>query len=324
MANLKNVLRPKYSKMNEPISFYDPPTTSCQDMVGLRTNDTSTDTGYPNKKYKFIRKLDDGSASTIHLGQNVDTGEKVIIKVISKRDEWRKELSILKEMASSNTGRILKYIDYFESQRNSYIVTEFCPGNDLFEHIDINVPYTEKESYMLLLEMCKCIKECHDKGIVHLDIKCENFMVRKDHLFSKENTDSGNAANLFLKTGNVVLIDFGHAEKNKVEEIRKLKIGFRYGTTFYLCPEGYEKVYSSASDIWSLGICLSLLLTSDYPFYGDEKEFMWNALQHNISLSREISERSKIILDLTLQADPDKRPDIDQLISMLEKGIVEK
>ncbi len=302
-------VKAKYRKtdINEPVGFYDPPTTSCQDMIGLRTNDTSTDVGYPSQKYKFIKKLGDGSASTIHLGERIEDSKTVIIKMISKRDEWRKELSILKTMSESTTGRILKYLDYYESQRSSYIVTEFYEGFDLFEHIDLNVPYSEQQAYQLMIEMCKCIKECHDRGIVHLDIKCENFMVKQNQLFP-------------IETGNVVLIDFGHAEVNKEDEnIGELKVGFNYGTTFYLCPEGYEKIFSSKSDIWTLGVCLSLLLTSDYPFLGDEQEYMWNAVHEQIHLSKPVSKRSSVIISLCLQTDPDKRPTIDQLISMLEK-----
>ena len=309
-SSFKMDIKGRYKKTDytERLGFYEPPTTSCQDMIGLRTNDTSTDTGYPSKIYDFVKKLGDGSASTIHMGKNKSTEEKVIIKKISKREEWKKELSVLKNFEDSTSGRILKYIDYFESQRNSYIVTEFYTGFDLFEHIDLNVPYTEDMSYKLLSEMAKCVKECHDKNIVHLDIKCENFMVKKDKLFSEGNVDSGN----------VVLIDFGHAEKITDKSIDDIRIGYNYGTTFYLCPEGYEKVYSSKSDIWSLGICLSLLATGDYPFYGDEKEFMLNAVHGNMALSKSVGNRTSIILHTCLDSDPRKRPTIDQLISMLK------
>jgi len=307
-------LKPKYRRADytEPFSFHEPPTTSCQEMVGLRTNDTSTDVGYPNETYAFIKKLTDGSASTIHMGKNVETGQKVIIKMISKRDEWRQELGILKELSDSDTGRLLKYVDYFESQRSSYIVTEFYDGSDLFEHIDINVPYSEKDAYKLMLEMCMCLKECHDKGVVHLDLKAENFMVKKDHLFE----------NGKIETGNVVLIDFGHAEKTREDEsIEDLRIGYNYGTVFYICPEGYQKVFSSKSDIWSLGILFSLLLTGDYPFVGNEQEYMWNSMQHNINLSKPVSQRSNLILDICLNVDPTKRPSLDQLIKSLEGGL---
>lgn len=301
----------KYKKQecNERQSFYDPPTTSSQDMIGLRTNSTSDDTCYPNSRFTFTKKLDDGSASVIFQGFDKVFNKAVIIKRISKKDEWRKELLILKEFSESNSERILKYIDYYESQRNSYIVTDFYFGDDLFEHIDINVPYNEKMGFTLFLEMIKGVKECHDKNIVHLDIKCENYMVKTPNLFENDGS---------IKQGSVILIDFGHAEKIKLEEsIEKLRVGYNYGTSLYLCPEGLKKVFSSKSDIWSLGICLSMLLTGDFPFYGDEDEYYWNSLNSGIQLEKEISKEANLILKMCLDPDPIKRPSINQLISIV-------
>ena len=66
---------------------------------------------------------------------------------------------------------------------------------------------------------------------------------------------------------------------------------------------------------------MSLLVTGDYPFYGDEREYMWNAVHGNMSLSKAVSKRTSIILGLCLDVDPRKRPTINQLIDMLAKGI---
>lgn len=302
---MKNIYKPHYNKqdINEILKFYDPPTTSSQDIIGQRTYCISKNN--QNNKYIFEKKLNDGSSCVIHLGKNKDNNEKVVIKEISKRHNWRKELNILKKLSESETGRILKYIDYFETHMNSYIVTKYYEGYDLFEHIDINVPYPEKEAYELFNEMCQCIKECHDNNIVHLDIKCENYMVKKENLFP-------------IKQGNLILIDFGHSEKIKENtDIDDIQIGSEHGTKYYLSPEGYDKVYSSKSDIWSLGICFCLLITGDYPYSGSEREYMWNAINSNIKLRGNISKRSKMIIELCLKPDPRERPTINQLINFV-------
>jgi serine/threonine protein kinase len=169
----------RYAKanINQQLVIHDPPTTSAQDVICTRTNDTSSDMLYPSGRYTSVKNLGDGSASLIFEGFDKQEKKKIIIKKISKREYWRKELEVLKRLSNSNTGRLLKYVDFYESQRCSYIVTEFYEGFDLFEHIDLNVPYSTRKALVLALEMARCIKECHDNNIIHLDIKCENYMV---------------------------------------------------------------------------------------------------------------------------------------------------
>ena len=303
-------LKGRYAKANisQQLLIHDPPTTSAQDVLCLRTNDTSSDTLYPSKRYKSIKGLGDGSASLIFQGYDFQDQKKVIIKKISKREHWRKELEVLNILSSSTSGRLLKYLNFYESQRCSYIITEFYEGFDLFEHIDLNVPYSTKKGLLLIHEMASCIKECHDNNICHLDIKCENYMVKSDKLFKDNKPD-------------IVLIDFGHAEIiPKGESIEKLRRGYSYGTSYYTCPEGYiEKIHSSKSDIWSLAICLSLLLTGDYPYVGKKEEYYRNSVTDNISLSKDLdTEIAKLLVD-SLNSIPFKRPNIDEFIYRIER-----
>lgn len=302
-------LRGRYTKANisQQLLIHDPPTTSAQDIICLRTNDTSSDTLYPSIRYTSVKGMGDGSASLIFEGNDNQENKKVIIKKISKKEHWRKELDVLKKLKFSDSGRLLKYVDFFESQRSSYIITEFYEGFDLFEHIDINVPYTPKKALTICLEMAKCIKECHDNNIIHLDIKCENYMVKSRKLF-----ENGKP--------NIVLIDFGHAEIiPDNESIQKLRRGYNYGTSYYTCPEGYiEKIHSSKSDIWSLGICLSLLVTGDYPYVGKKEEYYRNSVMNNVSLSKELNPKIAKLITEMLDIVPYKRPTIDESIEKLQ------
>jgi serine/threonine protein kinase len=307
---MANQYKGRYTKtnINQRLLIHDPPTTSAQDMLCTRTNDTSSDMLYPSNRYTSIKNLGDGSASLIFEGYDNQENKKIIIKKISKREYWRKELDVLKRLSNSTSGRLLKYIDFFESQRCSYIITEFYTGFDLFEHIDLNVPYPTKKALLLGLEMAICLKECHDNHILHLDIKCENYMVKSDKLFDANRP-------------NIVLIDFGHAEIiPKDESIEKLRKGYGYGTSYYTCPEGYfEKIHSSKSDIWSLAICLSLLLTGDYPYIGKKEEYYRNSVIDNISLTKDLNPEISSLLSTSLNSIPFKRPSIDIFIKKISK-----
>jgi len=296
------------SVLEQQLSIHDPPTTSAQDLLTIRANDTSSDILYPSTRYKSVKSIGDGSASLILEGYDLEENKKVIIKKISKKECWRQELETLKKLRESTSGRILRYLDFFESHRCSYIVTEFYDGLDLFEHIDINVPYSLRKGMLLILEMAKCIKECHDNNIIHLDIKCENYMVKSQKLFLEDKP-------------NIVLIDFGHAEIiPQVQSIHQLRRGFNYGTSYFTCPEGYlEKIYSSKSDIWSLGVCLCLLLTADYPYKGRKQEYYHNSTLNNISLSKDLDAETISLIKASLHSNPLERINIDDFISRVLK-----
>lgn len=301
-------MKGKYHKASlYKTGFIDYPNTSAQEFMNIRMNDTSKDTTYPNKRFTSIKNLSDGSSSMIYEGINNENGDRIIIKKISKGECWRKELEVLKKLQYNDSGLLLKFIDFYESNRYSYIITEFHEGFDLFEHIDLNVPYTTEKALLLTLYMAKCIKECHDMNIIHLDIKCENYMVKEGALFKDGKPD-------------ILLIDFGHSEIIPEDEpIEKLRKGYSYGTNCYTCPEGYfEKVCSSKSDIWSLGICMALLLTGDYPFKGDEHDYYLNSIIDNVDINIKNNDILKLLKD-SINSFPDKRPNINEFIVRIEE-----
>lgn len=301
----------------QPVSFFEEPRNSSQGFIGeqiykLNDDEELDRTPYFANNYEYIKKLGDGSVAKLYLCKaNSGSQENVIIKKISKNENWRTELNVLKTI-KNNSKNLLELIDFFESWRYAYIVTKYYPGYDLFEHIDLNVPYSAEDANKILMKMALCIKECHDMSIAHLDIKCENFMVIGTDSVAK--TDG-----LPL---NIVLIDFGHAEiipENKIVEDSS-----SYGTGFYLCPEGYNRVMSTKSDIWSLGICYYLLLTGDYPFEGsDDDEYAENVYRKKFKgpLNGEhndlIPNGSKDIIEKMLNYDPRQRPTISEVIGLL-------
>jgi serine/threonine protein kinase len=241
---------------------------------------------HPGIKYKFLKKLGDGSASKIYSSENIETKEMVIVKRINKNEEWRQELNILKSLEHP---KILEFLDFYETGRFVYLVTKFYEGKDLFDHIDINVPYPEDYSKLLIREMGECVKVCHEQGVAHLDIKCENYMV-----------------NNMLPNPNLVLIDFGHAEKIEQNVIKR---GYsKYGTSFYLCPEGYSKLYSTKSDIWSLGICAHLILSGDYPFHG------YRCREGEIVLDKNLTPEASDFISKCLEYEPEDRFTIQEFL----------
>merc|ERR1712110_1322671 len=98
----------------------------------------------------------------------------------------------------------------------------------------------------------------HAQDVVHRDIKLQNFLFEdKDYKQIK-------------------LIDFGFSRywtSNK-----KMKLGC--GTLSYMAPELLDGAYTNKCDIWSLGVCVYILLVGTMPFGdGAEAQVMENIRQ---------------------------------------------
>ena len=112
-----------------------------------------------------------------------------------------------------------------------------------------------------MLQLVLCINYCHNKNIVHLDIKPENFIVCQ------------------IKPLKIKLIDFGFSEF--YEKYNDLFIFT--GTIPYVAPEILKCNYHFNSDIWSLGCVIYCLMYKIFPFNCDN----YIATMHNVEKSTE-------------------------------------
>lgn len=100
-------------------------------------------------------------------------------------------------------------------------------------------------------QMIEALAAVHDVGIVHRDIKCENYLVTLDHRLK--------------------LIDFGTARDTEHPEVPTMMLGPQYehhvGTPNFMSPEAIDgKVNNRKSDLWSLGCALYQLMLGVAPF----------------------------------------------------------
>jgi len=105
-------------------------------------------------------------------------------------DDLRNEIGLLRLMDHPN---VIKLYEYFEDERNIFLILEFCDGGELFDrlHMQTGSRYSEAEAGRLMFKMCAAIGYCHYMGISHRDLKLENF------IFESKEADS-----------NIKLIDF--------------------------------------------------------------------------------------------------------------------
>lgn len=104
--------------------------------------------------------------------------------------------------------------------------------------------FTEDQVLNYFTQICLALKHCHDRKILHRDLKSQNIFLTKKNI--------------------VKLGDFGIA---RVLSNTRSKAKTVVGTPYYLSPEIIESMpYSFKSDVWSLGVLLYEICALCPPF----------------------------------------------------------
>ncbi|KAL4245798.1 protein kinase superfamily protein [Abortiporus biennis] len=183
-----------------------------------------------------------------------------------------------------------------------YLVMDYCPGGDLFSAIMDRGVYDNNNDAVKrsMLQLIDALEECHSYKIFHRDIKPENILCSADG-------------------SQVYLSDFGLASQCQMSTT------FGCGSSYYMSPECVGVItnklpYSTrTSDVWSLGIVLSNMLTGRNPWHiaspQDDRGFA-SFLQQGAPFLLSvlpISRSAARLLSRTFDPDPETRITLPEL-----------
>lgn len=209
--------------------------------------------------------LGKGLFSKVYKGQDKQSGLECAVKVIDIEaltdNQFQKiqlEAAICQMISHRN---IVQVLSFYKEPLHHYLVYELVTGGELFDEIvaRADVGISEQECSAWMKQMFLALKECHDKQIVHRDIKLENLML--------ESKGPG---------AQIKLADFGLAV---IMKAGKEKLGLA-GSPAYVAPEVLrDEPYDSAVDMWSAGIVMYIMLSGTMPFNGDDDDEMFAAIK---------------------------------------------
>uniref|UniRef100_A0A7N0TWD0 non-specific serine/threonine protein kinase n=1 Tax=Kalanchoe fedtschenkoi TaxID=63787 RepID=A0A7N0TWD0_KALFE len=170
--------------------------------------------------------------------------------------------------------------------------------NYLIKNIRKKLPF--KIVIQLALDLARGLSYLHSKKIVHRDVKTENMLLN---------------AQRTLK-----IADFGVA---RVEAQNPRDMTGATGTLGYMAPEVLDgKPYNRKCDVYSFGICLWEIYCCDMPYHDLSFAQVSSAVvaQHlRPDIPRCCPTAFASIMKKCWDTNPDKRPDMDEVVKLLEE-----
>jgi serine/threonine protein kinase len=203
-------------------------------------------------RYRIIRKLGAGGMADVYLAEDQELGRQVAIKILNDRhaaddsfiERFRREA---KNAAGLSHPNIVSIYDRGEAEGTYYIAMEFLDGRSLKELIVGRGPAPIKTAIDYARQILAAVGFAHKHGIVHRDIKPHNVLVGPE--------------------GRLKVTDFGIARSGASQ---MTEVGSIIGTAQYLSPEQARGAQvDQTSDLYSVGVVLSEMLTGQVPFTGD-------------------------------------------------------
>lgn len=202
--------------------------------------------------YRIVSFVGKGGMGSVYLGVHKYINEqKVAIKVINGNivNDFTREILAgeAKSLASLNHQNIVHFHNFhIDDEGFIYLIMEFAEGIGLDNFLEkISGPIVEDRICDMFDQILDAFGYAHQHNIIHRDIKPSNIMVTPD--------------------GMPKVLDFGIAKIIKRGESDK--DGYIMGTPSYMSPEQVKgDALSVTSDIYSIGVLLSQMLTGRAPY----------------------------------------------------------
>uniref|UniRef100_A0A665UEE3 non-specific serine/threonine protein kinase n=1 Tax=Echeneis naucrates TaxID=173247 RepID=A0A665UEE3_ECHNA len=266
-----------------------PPTKSASrhSLPRCRNSFTSTEEHPHIGNYRLLKTIGKGNFAKVKLARHVLTGREV-----------RPLITFLKSLADLFLPHpiisfAVKLFEVIETEKTLYLVMEYASGGEVFDYLVAHGRMKEKEARAKFRQIVSAVQYCHQRRIVHRDLKAENLLLDADM--------------------NIKIADFGFSNEFTVGS----KLDTFCGSPPYAAPELFQgKKYDGPEvDVWSLGVILYTLVSGSLPFDGQNlKELRERVLRGKYRIPFYMSTDCENLLKKLLVLNPVKRGSLEQIM----------
>ncbi|XP_042193826.1 MAP/microtubule affinity-regulating kinase 3a isoform X5 [Callorhinchus milii] len=247
--------------------------------------------------YRLLKTIGKGNFAKVKLARHILTGREVAIKIIDKTQlnptSLQKLFREVRIMKCLNHPNIVKLFEVIETEKTLYLVMEYASGGEVFDYLVAHGRMKEKEARAKFRQIVSAVQYCHQKRIVHRDLKAENLLLDADM--------------------NIKIADFGFSNEFTIGN----KLDTFCGSPPYAAPELFQgKKYDGPEvDVWSLGVILYTLVSGSLPFDGQNlKELRERVLRGKYRIPFYMSTDCENLLKRFLVLNPCKRGTLEQIM----------
>jgi tRNA A-37 threonylcarbamoyl transferase component Bud32 len=214
-------------------------------------------------RYELEELVGTGGMSSVFRAHDRLLDRKVALKVLHEQymadedyvERFRREARAVAALSHPN---IVTVIDRGEHNGRQFIVFEYVAGENLKQLISRRGPAPVTTAIELGIQIARALSFAHQQGLVHRDVKPQNVLLNGE--------------------GEAKVTDFGIARSLDVQH-GMTQTGTVLGTSDYIAPEQAQgQRVDEQTDVYSLGVVLYELLTSEVPFPGEN--FVAVAMRH--------------------------------------------
>uniref|UniRef100_A0A8C7KC27 non-specific serine/threonine protein kinase n=1 Tax=Oncorhynchus kisutch TaxID=8019 RepID=A0A8C7KC27_ONCKI len=245
--------------------------------------------------YRLLKTIGKGNFAKVKLARHVLTGKEVAVKIIDKTQLNSSSLQkcCLDWIELSALFSVVKLFEVIETEKTLYLIMEYASGGEVFDYLVAHGRMKEKEARAKFRQIVSAVQYCHQKCIVHRDLKAENLLLDADM--------------------NIKIADFGFSNEFTMGN----KLDTFCGSPPYAAPELFQgKKYDGPEvDVWSLGVILYTLVSGSLPFDGQNlKELRERVLRGKYRIPFYMSTDCENLLKKFLILNPTKRGSLEQIM----------
>jgi len=273
-------------------------------------------------RFRLIKRIGKGSFGVAYESLDLLTNERIAIKLERKREDRRssqsaavntREITILEKL--EKCARVPRLIWHGQYKQYRVMALELQGMNlsDLYDICDRQ--FSLKTAIYILIECIYCMEDIHCKGIVHRDIKPQNFIVNRDPTSNK-----------------LYVIDFGLSSWFKTSVGGHIPFNDQcspVGTARYASINNHKGVHQTRrDDLESIGYMIVFFLKKELPWQGmrePRRVKKWRKIQQKkesvscYDLTQGLPNEFTFYLETVKKLGYDEKPDYKKLIRVFKR-----